>query len=364
MVETNPPKDTIRNTAIYKRAKPKTPLKMVEEFAKTGNPLAWAIMKAREPHFEFGNHYEPPDGKKGETLEPPIAYGLKHYRERDLMLDSGEHVTAWYKPAKDGYPTIAYCHGNAGSLEMRAAILKEISDRGFGVMIAAYPGFKGHKKRPSIDPSENTCYATGHAMIRTLVNRHHVPMDNILLFGESMGGAVALRTALNVEQGIPDLGYEPDKIPGVICFNTFTSLVDRAKEQFPMLPADMLMDNRFESDKIIGQVQAPVLLLHGKDDEYTPCDHSVRLHEASGGKATLKLLDGVTHSCSFQNSDKKDPRQIRHVVDEAQQFVHGLGLCPPPPARVSEEPKPHTLPLWVDTVQTPHSQTHNPAPER
>src|SRR5690606_83486 len=118
------------------------------------------------------------------------------------------------------------------SLDARASILKEMTDRGFGVVIAAYPGFKGHRKRPKLDPSEEGCHATGLAMVRYLVNRRQVPMENIVLFGESLGGAVALRTAHNLEKGIPEWGYEPEKIPAVVCYNTFTSLVKRAKEQF------------------------------------------------------------------------------------------------------------------------------------
>jgi fermentation-respiration switch protein FrsA (DUF1100 family) len=325
--------DTIANTAMYTRRPPKTTAEFWSEFAKTGNPLAWCLMKLWEPHFEFAPQRVYTDGEQGQTLQPPIRYGLKHYRVNDLHLDSGETVTAWYKPAEKGYPTIVYCHGNAGSLDGRAAILKEMTDRGFGAIIAGYPGFKRRRMPPLVQPSENACYATGHAMVRYLQNRRGVPMENIVLFGESLGGAVALRTALNLEKGVPEMGYEPCKVPAVICYNTFTSLVKRAKEQFPMLPADALMGNRFESDKIIANVKAPVLLMHGKADEYTSCRHSIDLEKASEGKATLELLDGVTHSATYPGTDKQDPEQLRRLIDCAHQYLHERGLCPSPPVR-------------------------------
>ena len=120
-----------------------------------------------------------------------------------------------------------------------------------------------------------------------------------------------------------------------------------------MLPADVLMDNRFESDKIIGDIKTPILLMHGKEDEYTPCRHSVELHKASGEKATLKLLDGVTHSATYQGSEKKDPAQIRKVVDCAHQYMHELGMCKSSPQRVEEAP---VQLKWKNTIQ-PSSET-------
>lgn len=297
-------------------------------------------MKLWEPHYEFAPQYEP-----GRKLDPPLMHGLRHYRVKDIQLDTGELVTAWYKKAEEGYPTIAYCHGNAGTLDVRASILKEMSDRGFGVIIAAYPGFRHHRVRPKLEPSEKGCNATGHAMVRYLINRWDVPMEKIVLFGESLGGAVALRTARNIEQGIPDLGYEPMKVPAVICFNTFTSLVKRAKEQFPMLPANALMSNRFESDQIIADIQAPILLIHGRDDDYTSYRHSIELQKASKGKAQLRLLDGVTHSACRHGTDEKDPGQIRRVINCAHEYLHSLGLCPPvPPELAVPEPDNPTRP--------------------
>src|SRR5437868_12318671 len=112
-----PNPDTIPNTALFPRKEPRTTIKYLEEIAKTGNPLAWYLMKLWEPHFEFAPKYVPEGGDKGVTLQNPNIYGLREYRVRDLHLDTGEHVTAWYKAAKKNYPTIAYCHGNAGSLD-------------------------------------------------------------------------------------------------------------------------------------------------------------------------------------------------------------------------------------------------------
>ncbi|NBO18409.1 MAG: alpha/beta hydrolase [Proteobacteria bacterium] len=331
--------DTISNTALYKRPKPRTVGEYVMEVLKTGNPLAWGAMKAMEPRFEFETRYTPEGADPDPVLKEPERYGLGDYKQRSLHLDTGESVTCWYKAAQPGYPTIAYCHGNAGSLDSRSAILKELTDRGFGLIIAAYPGFKGHKPRPGIDASETACNATGHAMVRYLVNTKRLDMDKIVLFGESLGGAVALRTALTIEKGIPELNYPPMKVPAVICFNTFTSLVRRAREQFPMLPAHALMSNRFESDKIIKDIQAPILLMHGREDEYTPCRHSVQLREASGGKATLQLIDGVTHAATFPGTERKDMEQVRRVIDCAQQYLHEQKLCPPPPAREAQPPE-------------------------
>jgi uncharacterized protein len=324
------PEEVQNNAALSRRAVPKTRAELLKEVALTGNPLAWALMKMREGHYEFAPHYAPEGCDKGAVLQSPSAYELRKYKVKDLHLETGETVTAWYKPAEKNFPTIVYCHGNAGSLDSRAAILREFSDRGFGVMIAAYPGFKGHYPRPGIEPSERACNATGYAMVRYLMNTKKIPMEKMVLFGESLGGAVALHTAHLLEKGDAELGFDPFKVPAVVCFATFTSLVRRAKEQFPMLPASVLMDNRFESDKIIGKINAPILLMHGRADEYTSPQHSIDLRKASGNKASLALLDGVTHAATYCGTERKDMEQVKLLIDCAQQYVSELGLCPPP----------------------------------
>lgn len=335
------PEEIAGTTATVTRPSPKTTAELLKEIAKTGNPLSWCLMKLWEPHYEFDTKYVPEGADPGPVLQKPLIYGLKKYRVKDLHLDTGEHVTAWYKAAQKGYPTVVYCHGNAGALDARAGILQELTDRGFGVVIAAYPGFKGHKERPRIEPSEATCNATGHAMVRYLINEKHIPMKKIVLFGESLGGAVALRTALNIEEGIqtPARSYDPQKAPPVVCFNTFTSLVKRAKEQFPMLPASILMRNRFESDAIIDQIKAPILLLHGLNDEFTPYHHTVDLAAASHGKAKYKLFPGVTHSATYPESTVKDPEQIRRVINFTHHYLHELGMCPPSPMPLQDPPE-------------------------
>jgi|GEM_PF-6850185 len=310
---------------------PKSRAQILHEIATTGNPLAWLLMKMREPDYEFAPGYAYEGGDKDPILKEPMRYGLKEYRVKNLHLDTGENVTAWYKPAAHNMPTIAYCHGNAGSLQARATILQELSNRGFGVVIAAYPGFKRHRPGATVDPSEQACVATGHAMIRYLLNNRQVPMEKIVLFGESLGASVALQTARLIEKGIPEFDYKPETAPPVVCWAAFTSLVKRAKEQFPLLPADLLMTNRFESDKIIGSIKAPIMLMHGREDDYTSCRHSIELQKASGGKARLELIADCNHSCTFPGTERPDPDRIKKQVDVMQQFLCDLNMCPAPP---------------------------------
>jgi pimeloyl-ACP methyl ester carboxylesterase len=357
MPSTSKPQDTVANAPLCTR----TPVPGWKDWLKTGNLAAWFLMKAQEPTYEFRL------GDRNQTLDKPEAFGLQHFRVDNLHLDSGETVTAWYREAARDYPTLVYCHGNDTSLGFRADMLREFSDRGFGVIIAAYPGFIGHEKRPRIDPSEEGCNATGYAMVRDLVLRKRIPMKSIVLFGESLGGAVALRTAHIIEKGTPVSGHRlatrDERAPPVICFNTFTSLIKKAEEQFPLLPAATLLLNRFESDKIIGDIDAPVLLMHGKADEFTPCQHSeelARISQASGKHATLKLLDGVNHSAVKPRiagkRREKDPDQIRKVVDCAHHFMSELGLCPPSTGH-SQKPGPDNVVSSIKHRETGYGTT-------
>jgi len=326
----------VTGTDKIKDAAPPKPTLGLMDWFKTGNIAAWFIMKALEPSILFRV------GDRNKTLEAPEKFGLKGYRAENLHLDTGETVTSWYKPAKNGNPTIVYCHGHDKYLSLRAEILKEFSNRDFGVMIAAYPGFIGHEKRPGVAPSEEGCYATGHAMVRDLIFNKRIGMNKIVLYGESLGAAVALKTAHLIEQGAESSGYRlaehKEKAPPVICFGAFRSLPAIAQEKVPLLPADALIQNRFPSDEIIGDIKSPILLIHGKEDAYTPPKHSQDLEKLSkdgSGSAKVALLDGVNHFLTRPSTKpgkkwEKDPNQIREVVNCAQQFMSDLGLCKPP----------------------------------
>jgi len=370
------------------------------------NPLFWGMLKATEGFQQFHPDYLWRNSDPAPELSSPDTYGLKGFSPQDLHLDTGETVTAWYKPAKGNFPTIVYFHGNSAGLDARTDFINEFTRetldkhkkaQGFGLIIAAYPGFKGHVPRPKVEPSEVACIETGHAMVRDLMMTKGVPVEDMLFFGESLGGAVALRVAHDLKFGKYATGpkypqdYKDDAdaktaenateppegvvakvrhtlfsevnelkeqnpapsriVPAVVCWGTFSSLIQKVRDmyphQFPPLPAEKFIKNRFESDQIISDVDN-VMLLHGKEDEVTAYSHAVDLLRASQGNAQLELLPGCNHGLYTKANDSDYPDlvinnadQMQWMADRVQRFASSRWDIPDPSDRSPE----------VETVQ-------------
>jgi pimeloyl-ACP methyl ester carboxylesterase len=207
-------------------------------------------------------------------------------------------------------------------------------------MIAAYPGFKGSKqdaKDQFIKPSEERCVRTPLAMIRALEKgvqieegwapEAPVPPEKIILFGESLGGGVAIQAAHRLEHA-EDASARRD-IGGLVTFATFATLPKRVRELLPHYPAEKRMKNRYESLGYIKDISIPKLFLHGTKDPIIPHHHSEMLYEAAGGDdKELIRMEGANHHLSRPREDTPDPEQVSMAIDHVQDFLARRGLCP------------------------------------
>jgi pimeloyl-ACP methyl ester carboxylesterase len=361
------------------RRQKKTP---AERFINS--PIGAALFASAEHKFLF----EPDAVFSGADPAPepkhPTEYGLEGYEAYHLSGPNSERYLAWYKPAAEGYPTIAYCHGNAGPLSARTTVIKAMSDRGFGVMIVAYPGFKGSKigaKGQTQYPSEPGCKRAAYAMVQNLEEHFNVPSNQIVLFGESLGGAMALYTARDMERGQrvrnnknpleswresgeaqqdgkkmgvlsrmqkvvddsmfpePRLKYvrEPRKPAAVIGLNIFASMRRRVKEEYPLLPVNSMM-NSFDSERIVHDVKTDILLLHAIEDEMTGHHHSRILKEKGNDNITLEYLQGASHTLSKPGENTVSLDVVNMALDKAQMYMAERGLCPAPAVKQEDAP--------------------------
>ncbi|MGH6891973.1 MAG: alpha/beta hydrolase, partial [Dongiaceae bacterium] len=103
-------------------------------------------------------------------------------REITVTSPDGLTLTAWYARAKPGRRTIAYFHGNAGTLADRQDRVLPYLKRGFGVLLIGYRGYGGN---PGL-PTEPGLYDDARAHLDWLA-RHDVGNDDVALYGESLG---------------------------------------------------------------------------------------------------------------------------------------------------------------------------------
>ncbi len=160
------------------------------------------------------------------------------------------------------FKTILYFHGNAGSLENRIHKLNHFGDMDINFLIIAWRGFSGNKGKPS----ESGLYEDGESAINWLLNRG-VKEENIIIYGESLGTGVATHLSQN------------KNFAGIILETPFTSMIDAAKTFYPYIPVALLLKDKFDNKSKIKNINAPVLIMHGKVDQIVPFSMGKKMYE-------------------------------------------------------------------------------------
>jgi len=168
----------------------------------------------------------------------------------------------FYNKDIEKFKTILFFHGNAGSLQNRTYKLNHFKDLNVNFLIIAWRGFNGNKGKPN----EMGLYEDGKSAVRWL-NTKGIQDKNIILYGESLGTAIAIEIAQN------------NKYAGIILESPFTSMVHMGKKYYPFFPVSFLLKDRYESYKKINKISVPVLVMHGKVDKIVPYAMGKKIYE-------------------------------------------------------------------------------------
>jgi uncharacterized protein len=202
----------------------------------------------------------------------PSTVGLQGIEERWIDTPDGVRVVAWFGRAKASQPTLLYFHGNGGNLALRSERFQRFMAKGWGVYMMAYRGYSGSGGEPS--EIANVADAT---LAYQDLQRAGVAPGDMVLYGESLGTGVATRVALKAP------------VRGMILDAPFTSIVEIGESHYPLLPVNWLLEQRYETIKVIGDVTVPLLVVHGEADRIVPVEMGRRVF-AAAVKATPKRL--------------------------------------------------------------------------
>ncbi len=209
----------------------------------------------------------------------PQSLGLAGVAEVELPTPDDQRLVTWRVMARPGKPTLLYFHGNAGNLATRSGRVRRYAEAGFGLLMLSYRGYGGSSGRPS----EANNLADARLAYEQL-RAQGLRADEIVLYGESLGSGVAVRLAT-------------EKAVGAIVLDApYTSIVDVAKGAYPFLPVRPLLADRYESDRFIGSVKVPVLVLHGVKDGVIPVAMGQALFAAANEPKRLEIFPDGRHS--------------------------------------------------------------------
>jgi fermentation-respiration switch protein FrsA (DUF1100 family) len=217
-------------------------------------------------------------------LEPPPALGLD-VRKVQLTASDGVRLVSWAMPAEGGSGHwLLICHGNAGNISEAGRPYHYAGLRGLGLSLFAFD-YRGYGESEGA-PTEQGLYRDAEAAYWYLRDTLDIPPERIVLFGHSLGAAVAVELATRVPAA------------GLVLDGALTSVVERAQELFPYAPVRWLAANRYPSIERIGSLRLPKLFLHARDDEVVPIAHGRRLFEAAAPPKRFVELRG-THGDAF-----------------------------------------------------------------
>ncbi len=238
-----------------------------------------------------------PDMPGRELEATPADIGLA-YEDVDLHTRDGVQLHAWFIPVERPRATVLFCHGNAGNISHRLDSIRLLHSLGLQVLIFDYRGYGRSEGKPSEEGSYRDVDAAWHY----LLDVRGLPGDGIILFGRSLGAAVAADLASRTRPA------------GVILESAFTSVPDMAAGIYPWLPVRLLSRYRYDNLGKIALITVPLLLVHSRQDEIIPFAQGQRLFErAHEPKQFLEINGG--HNDAFLTSRKAYTHGLKSFLD-------------------------------------------------
>ena len=239
--------------------------------------LIWTVvlMMFEEKFIYFPQKY--PQGLYDQARSIP---GL---RDCWIKTEDSVRIHGWFAPADSARATLVIALGNAGNISHRYPLLRSLQRHGFNVLMFDYRGYG----RSDGSPSEDGIYKDGRAALDYALTLPEVRPDCVILWGTSLGGAVAVDVATK------------RRVAGLILESTFTSAKDVARLVYPFLPVQFFMRTKLNSVEKIKTITIPVLVIHGSLDTIIPVGLGRKLFNAANEPKDFYEIPAADHNDTF-----------------------------------------------------------------
>lgn len=222
------------------------------------------------------------------TQEIQFSPQVTNLSFEDIYIETEDKlkINGWFIPHSNAGYTLLLFHGNGGNIQDRLDKIYLLHRMGLNIFIIDYRGYGRSQGRPN----EAGIYLDAWAAYNYLIDKRNISPKQIILYGESLGCAVAVDLAFKV------------KIKGLILEGSFSKGRDMARRIYPFLPS-FLFSNRFDSLAKIKAVNAPKLFIHSQNDEIVPIDLARKLYNtALEPKHFVEILG--SHNTAFLDSQE------------------------------------------------------------
>ena len=232
-----------------------------------------------------------------DVISNPASVELP-YEEVYFDTPDNKRLNGWYIANSKAKFTIIFCHGNAGNISHRLEKILIFYNLGLNIFIFDYRGYG-----KSIGaPSESGLYEDADAAYNYLTKERRISKDSVILYGESIGGAVAIDLARKTDVG------------ALITEETFTSIKDMSGIAYPFLPY-FIFSSRFDALSKIKNVGCPKLIVHSIDDEIVPFRLGEKLFDAARPPKKFLKIRG-SHNTAFLESEEQFKEGIKSFLSD------------------------------------------------
>lgn len=246
-------------------------------------------------------------------LRTPTEIGLAY---ENVLFPGPEdsQLNGWFLPARGAATaTILFLHGNAENISSHIAAVYWLPAQGFNVFLFDYRGFGQSGGRPGVENAN----ADAQAALDYLRSRGDVDAARLIIYGQSIGGAIALYTAAS----------NPGVFKAVIEESAFSSYRDILREKLSAIwftwpfqwLAGTMTDHYDPIDAVRHLDGTPLLIVHGDKDRIIPLQHAYRLYQAAVGEKTLWVINGGDHIEAFTPNRPENRRRLVEYLDRVVQ---------------------------------------------
>jgi len=213
---------------------------------------------------------------------PAAGRVLAGARDVTLRTSDGLRLGAWFVPPsgdEDRRMAVLFAPGNGGNRLDRVGIARELSRRGFAVLLLEYRGYGGNPGSPTEDGLARDADAAAAALADRGYSR-----EQTIYLGESLGAAVAAALA------------QRRRPAGLVLRSPFTDLADVGAHHYPFLPVRLLLRDRFPVLEHVRRSEVPLVVVHGDRDTVVPSEQSAEVARAAPALVEEVVLPGADHN--------------------------------------------------------------------
>ena len=240
---------------------------------------------------------------KHEIANIPSDFGLP-YDTVTIKTSDNINLAGWFIPHERSKGVILFCHGNAGNISHRIESIQIFHQLALSVLIFDYRGYGNSKGKPS----EVGTYRDVEAAWKYLVEEKNIPPKEIIIFGRSLGGAIAAWLAQRVSP------------KALLIESTFTSIPDLGAEIYPFLPVKKFSKLKYTTKEYVKHLNCPVLIIHSPDDKVAPFHHGKAIFNYARDPKFFLEIRG-SHNDGFLTSGDD-------YIDGIRSFLSGLKKAP------------------------------------